>query len=118
MDHRDVEALASAESRKHLPFGRLLRLYLDPFALFKTLASEPDALQYNRRQRRMLLAYVRRWALIALVCLAMFARFAALARGQPLLWIPLAALEVGFSSGLCLSLLSIAAYIVLALERL
>jgi hypothetical protein len=118
MDQPEIEALASAESRKHLPFGRLMRLYLDPFALFKSLASGPEALRYNRQQRRMLLAYVRRWALIALVCLTAFARFAALARGQPLLWIPLAALEVGFSSALCLSFLSIAAYIVLGLERL
>ena len=117
MDQPDIEALASAESRKDLSFGRLMRLYLDPFALFKPLASGPDALRYNRQQRRMLLAFVRRWALIALVCLSAFVRFAALARAQPLLWIPLAALEVGFSSGLCLSFLSLATYIVLALER-
>ena len=98
------------------PFRQLLRLYLDPFALFKNTAVEPGALEYNRRHRRMLLIYLRRWATIAVVCLALIVRLAALARGQPLVWIPLAALEVLFSSGLCMGFLSIAAYIVLGLD--
>ena len=104
-----------------LPFSRLLRLYLDPSAFFKDIttggpAERAAALQNNRRRRGFLLAYMRRWAFIALVCLGAIARLAALTRGQPLIWIPLAALEVGFCTGLGLSLLSIAAYIVLGLE--
>jgi hypothetical protein len=90
---------------------RLLRLYLDPFALFRV-----DALSYNRRVRRILLTYARRWIVIALLCLAVIARLVALARGPSLVWIPLAALEVGFSGALCLSFLSVAAYFVLGLE--
>jgi hypothetical protein len=118
VDESDVEALASAATRERLPFGRLLRLYLDPFPLFKNVASQPDALQYNRHRRRVFLPYARRWAVIAIACIAAIARTAALATGHPLLWIPLAALELGFSTGLCMSFLSIAAYVVLGLERL
>src|SRR5690348_10734090 len=114
----DIERLAHPEARARLPFWRLLWLYLDPFALLMPLAGEPQALQYNRRKRRLLLPYARRWALIALACIAAIARTAALAAGHPLLWVPLAALELGFSAGLCLSFLAIAAYIVLGLKRL
>ena len=118
MQEPDAEALASAASRERLPFGRLLRLYLDPFPLLKDVTSHPEALQYNRRRRRILLPYARRWGVIAVACIAAIARTAALAGGHPLLWIPLAALELGFSAGLCMSFLSIAAYFVLGLERL
>ena len=118
MDEPDVEALGSAISRERLPFGRLLRLYLDPFPFLKNVTSQPDALQYNRRRRRILLPFARRWAVIATACLATIASTAALAAGHPFLWVPLAALEVGFSGGLCMSFVSIAAYVVLGLERL
>lgn len=118
MREPDAEALASPAARERLSFGRLLRLYLDPFPFLKDVTSQPEALQYNRRRRRILLPYARRWAVIAIACIAVIARTAALAGGHPLLWIPLAALEVGFSAGLCMSFVSIAAYVVLGLERL
>ena len=62
---KDVEALARADIRARLGLTRLLRLYLDPFALFKNVSAGPprsqaEALQYNRRHRDMLLAYLRR----------------------------------------------------------
>ena len=117
-DERQIERLARPEARARLPFWRLLRLYLDPFALLKELTGQPEALHYNRRQRRMLLPYARRWAVIALACVTLIAGTAAFARGYPLLWIPLAALEVGFATGLCMSFVALAAYIVLGLERL
>jgi len=104
-----------------LALWRVLRLYLDPFALFRSIALGPpaarvDAMRYNRRVRRILLIYVRRWTMIGLACLAVIARLTALALGHPLLWIPLAALEIGFTGALCMSFLAIAAYFVLGLE--
>jgi hypothetical protein len=99
----------------------VLRLYLDPLLLFRNVSAGPPAaqalaLRRNRRLRRILLAYGRRWATITFLCLAVIARLAALVRVQPLVWIPLAALEVVFSSGLCMSFFSIAAYVVLGLD--
>ena len=99
------------------PFWQLLRLYLDPSAFLKSVTADADGLEYNRRHRGILLVYGRRWAVIALVCLTAIAHFAYLARGYPLLWIPLTALEIGFSSGLCVSFVAIASYFVLGLKR-
>ena len=64
------ESLLRREGRAGLPFGRLLRLYLDPGALFKdascgSLLAREQARRYNVRHRWMLLAYVRRWMTIA-----------------------------------------------------
>jgi len=114
----DIEDLGEPEARAQLPFWQLLRLYLDPLAFLKELTGQPEALHYNRRQRRILLPYARRWAVIALACMVVIARTAGFARGYPLLWIPLAALEVGFATGLCMSFVALATYIVLGLERL
>jgi hypothetical protein len=100
-----------------LPFWRLLRLYLDPFALFKNIAAESGGLEYNRRHRRILLVYVRRWATIAAVCAGGMAPLAALARAEPILCVPIVGLELGFSTAVCMLLLSIAVYFVLGLER-
>ena len=96
-------------------FGRL-RLYLDPFALFKSIAVEGDALEYNRHHRQLLLPYVRRWAAIALACAAGLFPLGALARADPLLCVPVLGLELGFSSAVCMLLLSIAVYVVLGLD--
>src|SRR5262245_14247910 len=69
---RDVEKLLTREARSSLPFGQLLRLYLDPGALFKDVsrgsaAVRRSALSYNRRMRHLLLPYIRRWMAIAAV---------------------------------------------------
>jgi hypothetical protein len=98
------------------PFWHLLRLYLDPFALFKSITVEPDALEFNRRHRRILLIYVRRWATIAVLCAGGMAPLGALARGEPILVIPIIGLELGFSSAVCMLLLSVAVYVVLGLD--
>jgi hypothetical protein len=71
--NEDVEALLSHRGRESLSFGRMLLLYLDPFALFKDAAHGPAmqryvALRYNRSMRWMLLAYIRRWMAIAGCC--------------------------------------------------
>jgi hypothetical protein len=68
--NQDVERLLTREARSGLPFGQLLRLYLDPGALFKDVsrgsaAMRRSALAYNRRMRHLLLTYMRRWAAIA-----------------------------------------------------
>jgi len=67
---QDVERLLTREARAGLPLGRLLRLYLDPGALFKDVsrgsaAVQRSALAYNRRMRHLLLPYIRRWMVIA-----------------------------------------------------
>jgi hypothetical protein len=100
-----------------LPFSQLLRLYLDPFALFKNIHVEPDGLEYNRCQRGVLLIYVRRWATIAVLCAGGMAPLGAMARAEPILFIPIIGLELGFATGLCMLLLAIAVYIVLGLEK-
>jgi hypothetical protein len=68
----DVEKMLTREARAGLPLGRLLRLYLDPGALFKDVSRGPaavrrSALSYNRRMRHLLLPYIRRWMAIAAV---------------------------------------------------
>jgi hypothetical protein len=70
-DH-DVEKLPTREARARLPLWALLRLYLDPGALFKDVsrgsaAVRRSALSYNRRMRHLLLPYMRRWMAIAAV---------------------------------------------------
>jgi len=74
----EVESLLTPQIRARLPLARQLLLYLDPFALFKDASSGPKparerALSYNRAMRWMLVAYLRRWMVIAVllfVCIA------------------------------------------------
>ena len=68
---------------------RQLRLYLDPFVLFKSIALDAGALEYNRRHRRVLLAYARRWAMIALACACLMEPMGPLSRTEPLLYAPI-----------------------------
>ena len=76
--NQDIERLLTREARSGLPFGQLLRLYLDPGALFKDVsrgsaAVRRSALAYNRRMRHLLLPYIRRWMIIAVaLVLAIF----------------------------------------------
>ena len=117
----DVEALARPDTRAHLPLARLVRLYLDPFALFKNVNVGPPraraaALEYNRRQRKILLAYLRRWTIIALACLASAVPLGAAARGEPALGVPFLGLELGFSAAVCVLLVSAAVYFLLGVE--
>jgi hypothetical protein len=95
---------------------RRLRLYLDPFTDFKSIASDAGALDYNRRHRGQLLRYLKRWAIITLLCALALEPLAPLARTEPLLWVPIAGLTLGFCAGVCLLLLAAAVYVVLGLE--
>jgi len=72
---------------------RQLRLYLDPFVPFRSIAHEADALDYNRRHRGMLLPYARRWAMIALACAGGLFPLGASARVEPILCLPVLGLE-------------------------
>jgi hypothetical protein len=96
-------------------FWRLVRLYLDPFALFKSVTAEPNALDYNRRHRSMLLTYARRWAAIAAMCAGGMFPLGALARTDPALCLPILGLGLGFSGAVCMLLLSAAVYLVLGI---
>ena len=104
-----------------VPLRRSLRLYLDPFALFKNInigpaAARNAALRYNRRHRAILLTYVRRWAAVAVLCASGMAPLGAAAQAEPILCIPILGLEVGFSAAVFMLLVSVAVYFVLGLE--
>ena len=116
MEPQDVEALARPEVRAALPFWWLLRLYLDPFALLKSVAQGAEALQYNCRHRRMLLAYVWRWALIAGASLACAWPLCAHARALPILLVPILGLDLVFSAALFCLFASATVYCILWLE--
>jgi hypothetical protein len=98
-----------------MSWNRLL-LYLDPFAPFKNIAAETDALDYNRRHRHLLLTYVRRWAVIGLSCAAGMEALGLLARVEPYLVVPIFGLELCFSASVCMLVLAAAVYWVLGLE--
>lgn len=122
MVYDDVEALARPEVRASLSPGRMLRLYLDPFALFKnvtvgTQRARAEALEYNRRHRAILLAYVRRWAFIALGCIVSLAPLESSAGAGPALCVPIVGLELGFSVSFCAALISLTLYIVLGVAK-
>ena len=96
----DVERLLSAAARSELPFGRLLMLYLHPFALFKDASCGTESVRrlarsYNRSMRWMLLTYARRWLLIAVALFACVMPAEALAADQPVFKITAAACAFG-----------------------
>jgi hypothetical protein len=105
MEHsrtRDVEKLLTREARSGLSFGQLLRLYLDPGALFKDVsrgsaAVRRSALAYNRRMRHLLLPYLRRWAAIAATLVFAIFPAEALHAQASFSLIPAAAFAVGGS---------------------
>jgi hypothetical protein len=119
VDHERVEALLAPDARARLPLRFQLVLYLDPFALFKDASQGPAwmrerALAYNRAKRWMLLAYIRRWAVIAGVLLAAIAPTEALAAERSLaVVLPAAAAAVGFCVAVTVALVSLAVYLLL-----
>jgi hypothetical protein len=93
-----------------------LRAYLDPFAAFKSIAADANALDYNRRHRGRLLGHLKRWAVITLLCALALQPLGPLARAEPLLCAPILILALGFCAGVCMLLVSAAVYVVLGLE--
>ena len=114
----DVEALLTREARAGLPIARQIVLYLDPFALFKDASSGPasmreSALSYNRSKRWMLLAYIRRWLLIAAGSFLAIAPTEALAANAPFLKITAAGFGIACSIAFVVAACAAAAYFVL-----
>lgn len=83
--------MLTPQERARLPLARQVLLYLDPFAFFKdasqgTRVVRERALSYNRAMRWVLVAYLRRWMVIALssfLCIAPTEAFASTAAAVP-----------------------------------
>ncbi|HUG77658.1 MAG TPA: hypothetical protein VML57_09260 [Burkholderiales bacterium] len=121
-DDRGVESLLSREARSRLPLPRQFALYLDPFALFKDASRGPAALRaralaYNRAMRWMLLAYLRRWAMIAATLFVAIAPTEALAAQSPVFLIPTAAAALGCAVALTVAAVIAAAWLLLGAAR-
>jgi hypothetical protein len=113
-----TEALLNSEARAGLPLRRLLRLYLDPGALFKDATSgswlaREQARRYNARYRWMLLAYVRRWMALALLFFAGVGGAESLGGGQPVGTMLAASLAVAFCIAITVSFQTFVAYLLL-----
>jgi len=118
----DVESLLIRERRARLPLPRQFALYLHPFALFKDASSGPPparerALSYNRAMRWMLVLYIRRWILIAASLFLGIAPTEALAAQAKIFIIPAAAIAVGASIAVTVTLLTFAVYLLLGAKR-
>jgi hypothetical protein len=112
------ESLLRREGRSGLPFSRLLRLYLDPGALFKdascgSMLARQQARRYNARHRWMLLAYIRRWMTIAVLFLAAVGAAEALGAGQPFTPAVAAGFAVAFCVAVTVSVQTFIAYLLL-----
>ena len=83
--------MLTPHDRAQLPLARQVLLYLDPFAFFKDASRGPmtvreRALSHNRAMRWMLVAYLRRWLVIAFssfLCIAPTEAFASTAAAVP-----------------------------------
>ncbi|HEY3076171.1 MAG TPA: hypothetical protein VGJ74_13440 [Burkholderiales bacterium] len=118
----DVESLLIRERRARLPLPQQLALYLHPFALFKDASSGPPparerALSYNRAMRWMLVAYIRRWVMIAASLFLAIAPTEALAAQAKFFIIPAAAFAVGSSIAVTVTMLTFAVYLLLGARR-
>ena len=118
----DVESLLIRERRARLPLPRQILLYLDPFALFKDATSGPPparerALSYNRAMRWILVSYIRRWVMIASSLFLAIAPTEALAAQAKFFIIPAAALAVGSSIAVTVTMLTFAVYLLLGVKR-
>jgi hypothetical protein len=118
---QEVEQLLWPERRAKLPLARQLLLYLDPFAFFKDASSGTAVvrernLSYNRSMRWMLVAYLRRWILIAASLFLGIAPAEAFAAQASLVIVP-AAVAVGFCIAVTVAFCIAAAYLLLGMSR-
>ena len=118
----DVEALLRRERRASLPLPRQLILYLDPFSLFKDASQGPRparerALSYNRKMRWILVAYIRRWILIAASSFLGIAPAEAMAAQTSAFIIPAAAFAVGCCVAVTITAATVAVYFLLGITR-
>lgn len=119
MAKRDVEALLEPARRAGLPLASQLRLYLDPFALFKdatrgTAWMQAQALAYNRAMRWILLAYLRRWTALAAASYFCIVPLEAYAAQRAALAVPAAALAVAFCIAIAVSAYTLIAFFLLS----
>jgi hypothetical protein len=101
-----------------LPFARLLRIYLDPGALFMDASRGPAharrrARAYNRSMRWMLLPYIRRWMAIAAGSALLISPAQAAAAQQAFFAIPTVALAVGCCIAATVAAVTMAVYLLL-----
>ena len=118
----DVESLLQRNGRASLPLPRQFVLYLDPFSLFKDASSGPRparerALSYNRAMRWMLVAYIRRWVVIAATFFLGIAPAEAMAAQKAVSILPAAALAVGCCVAFTVTIATVAVYFLLGLKR-
>jgi hypothetical protein len=118
----DVESLLDRARRERLPLRRQVLLYLDPFPLFKDVSTGPEparkrALSYNRALRWILVAYIRRWVMIAATLFLAIAPTEALAAQARIFIIPAAAFAVGACVALTVTILTVAVYVLLGSRR-
>jgi hypothetical protein len=112
----EVESLLKREFRSRLPLVQQVRLYLDPFALFKDATRGRErALSYNRELRWVLLSYLRRWLLIAASLFVGIAPAEAIATETTI--VPAAAIAVGFCMAMSVLTCIVAAYLLLGAKR-
>ena len=122
MRDTEVESLLSRESSASLPLKRQILLYLDPFAFFKDASQGPVPvrernLSYNRAMRWMLVAYLRRWIMIAASLFLAIAPTEALAAQARIFIIPAAAFAVGACIAITVTCLIGAVYLLLGSGR-
>ena len=110
--HIKVELLLTREARAGLPTMQLLRLYFDPGALFKDASHgstyrRQQALAYNCSIRWILLAYLRRWGLIAATL------FVGIAPAEAISHLPAAAVAVACTIALLVTGCTAVSYVLL-----
>lgn len=117
----ELAPLLTREARAALPLARQIVLYLDPSAFFKDASRGPAwrrarAASYNRAQRALLLAYIRRWLLIAGGSFLGIASAETLAAHAPFFIIPAVGFGIGCSLALTVALWATAAYVLLGTQ--
>jgi hypothetical protein len=108
----DVELLLTSDARARLSTLQLLRLYFDPAALFKDASRGSTymrelALAYNCRIRWILIAYLRRWGMIAAML------FLCIAPVEAVSQLPAAAVAVGCTIALLVTVCTAVGYLLL-----
>lgn len=119
---KDVESLLHRERRAELPLAQQILLYLDPFRLFKDASSGSEtarrvALSYNRAMRWMLVAYIRRWVMIAASLFLAISPAEAAAAQARIFIIPAAAFAVGACIAVTIAVVTVAVYLLLGTRK-
>jgi hypothetical protein len=119
LDDTECEKLLTREGRATLSLWRQLIIYLDPFALFADSSVGPAwrrqrAISFNRERRSILLTYIRRWMLIAVVSLLGVACTEAL---TPFGLIPAAGFGISCSIAVVVAVCAGTTYLLLGVAR-